>query len=366
MEQLMTKKLAGIDISQYAVQFSMFDRTAKEMTEVYLPIETEGESEIARGLGVLSDYMKENNITWQEFDQVGFSLEDTAKEKREELSRILGKNFMKNHKVQCITRLHAFVEYVFHQEKVVWDRNTMLFDYSNDRLCCTIVEQITKARQKAYRAMNLEIPLEEYEIVPGVEEKDAKFCKMMKKFLGKYPTQVIYLTGKGFEGGWMKKTLNLLCSGRRVFLGQNIYANGTCYMGESVILPLEEGLILMKGEDMVSHTIGVVTRSPGGSTHTPITTIGKEWYNTSGCMDILLDKSRKVEFFYHNARENMMELRSCEIKDLPVRPEKTTRIRVRVRFFSATEGVILLQDLGFGSMYPGTGKVTVFPFSFIS
>lgn len=366
MEQQYVKKLAGIDISQYAVQFSIFDRKAKEMSEVYLPLEAGEGSEIARGLLILSDYMKENNIKWRAFDEVNFSLEDTSEEKRQELFHTLGKSFVKEYRVKVITRLHAFVEYVFHQEKVVWDRNTLLFDYSGEKLICTAVEQLVKTKQKAFRAMNLEVPLEEYEIRENDEERDAKFCKMMKAFLGKHPTQVIYLTGKGFEGGWMKKSLNLLCSGRRVFLGQNIYANGTCYMGESKVAPLEEGLILMKGKDMVQHTVGVVTLSAGRSKNTPITTIGKEWYNTSGTMDILLDKSKKVEFFFHNARENMMEVRTCEMRDLPARPEKTTRVRLRVFFSSATEGVILLQDLGFGSMYPGTGKVAVFPFSFIA
>lgn len=366
MEQQIKKKLAGIDISQYAVQFSIFDCESKEMSEVYLTLSSEQGCEISKGLFALSAYMKENNLEWKNFDKVYFSLKDTSKEKRQKLFDTLGRKFVKAHGVKIITRLHAFVEYVFHQEKVVWDRNTMLFDYTNGELTCTIVEQLAKTRQKAYRAMNLNLDLKEYDITEDDEEKDAKFCKMMKLFLGKNPTQVIYLTGKGFEGGWMKKTLNLLCSGRRVFLGQNIYANGTCYMGESEIPSLEEGLILMKGQDMVQHTVGVVTLSAGRPKNTPITTIGKEWYNTSGCMDVLLDKSRKVEFFFHNARENMMEVRSCEFKDLPARPEKTTRVRLRIQFYSATNGVILLQDLGFGSMYPGTGKVAVFPFSFIS
>lgn len=83
-------------------------------------------------------------------------------------------------------------------------------------------------------------------------------------------------------------------------------------------------------------------------------------------MDIILDKSQKVEFFYHNSQANEMEGAVCEIKDLPARPPKTTRIRIEVQFTSQTDGVILLKDLGFGEMFPATGKVTVFPFKLIS
>ena len=41
-------------------------------------------------------------------------------------------------------------------------------------------------------------------------------------------------------------------------------------------------------------------------------------------------------------------------------------MHIEVQFTSETEGIILLKDLGFGTMFPGTGKVTVFPFKLIS
>ena len=117
---------------------------------------------------------------------------------------------------------------------------------------------------------------------------------------------------------------------------------------------------------MVHHTVGIITQEAGRAQYVPITSIGREWYNTKGSMDIILDKSQKVEFFYHNTRENEIECASCEIKELPVRPPKTTRIHIEVQFTSEAGGVIMLQDLGFGTMYKGTGKVTVFPFKLIS
>ncbi len=100
--------------------------------------------------------------------------------------------------------------------------------------------------------------------------------------------------------------------------------------------------------------------------YVPVAAIGKEWYNTGGTIDIIMDKSQKVEFFYHNSRENEMECASCEIRDLPKRPPKTTRLRIRVDFTSENSGVILITDMGFGEMFPATGKVTVFPFQLIS
>ena len=88
--------------------------------------------------------------------------------------------------------------------------------------------------------------------------------------------------------------------------------------------------------------------------------------STHGSVDIILDKSQRVDFFYHNTKENEIEGAACDIKGLPKRPPKTTRIRIEVRFTSSVEGVILLKDMGFGEMFPATGKITVFPFKLIS
>ena len=112
--------------------------------------------------------------------------------------------------------------------------------------------------------------------------------------------------------------------------------------------------------------MGVITTEAGKPQYVPITSIGREWYNTHGSVDIILDKSQRVDFFYHNTKENEIEGAACDLKGLPKRPPKTTRIRIEVRFTSSVEGVILLKDMGFGEMFPATGKITVFPFKLIS
>ena len=60
---------------------------------------------------------------------------------------------------------------------------------------------------------------------------------------------------------------------------------------------MDEGMILMDGPDMVYHTVGVVTTEAGKPQYVPITSIGREWYNTHGSVDIILDKSQRVDSF---------------------------------------------------------------------
>lgn len=367
MEQLKARKFAGIDLRKDSVKLSIFDEGQGEMTEESFPLLSDGEEHfIPDGLDQVRKYMETNHLDWKEFQGVNFALEDPSAENREILADKVGESFKQVHKVNVITVFRAFVEYVFHQERAVWDRNVLLLDFSEGKLSCIYVEQIRRSKQKAYKAVFSEIDTKEEVLLSDDPELDHKFARMIKQFLVKHPAHVIYLTGKGFEGNWMKRTLNYLCAGRRVFLGQNLYANGACLLGLGTVALMEEGMILMQGPYMVRHTIGVISQENGRIRYVPVAPIGKEWYNTGGSIDIIMDKSQKVEFFYHNSTENEMECATCEIRDLPVRPPKTSRLRVRVDFTSETSGVILITDKGFGNMFPATGKVTVFPFKLIS
>ncbi len=367
MQELNTRKFVGIDISEEAVQLSIYEEANEQMIEEYFPLAEGEETEyLANGLDYIYKYFECNELDWQDYSSVYFSMKDISAESRNALKNALPEEFKERFGVNIISRFRAFVEYVFHQERVVWDRNTMLLDYQDNILRYVVVEQIYRAKQKAYRAVTQEVNLADYGIVEGSPNLDQDFSKMIKQFLMKNPTQIIFLTGRGFEGNWMKRTLNCLCSGRRVFLGQNIYANGASLLGINKTSLMDEGMILMQGQEMVHHTIGIVAASNGHQQYIPITTIGKEWFNTSGSIDIILDKSQKVDFFYRNNRDNETEIASCEVKDLPKRPPKTTRMRVEVTFTSCVEGLIFLTDLGFGSLFPKTEKVTVFPFKLIS
>ena len=367
MEELETKKYAGIDLGRTSVQFSIYREGQEEMTEEsFLLSEEEQKEYIESGMRQVERYMETGGLRWPDFQAVHFSMEDASEENRSKLKSAVSEELRKLHGVKVITHFRAFAEYVFHQERIMWDRNTLLLDYHDNKLSYVLIDQIRRSKQKAYRALQQRIDLNEYRVAEGTPEQDQNFGQMMKRFLVKNPANIIFLTGSGFEGNWMKKTLTYLCAGRRVFLGQNLYANGACLLGIHSIELMDEGMILMDGADMVYHTVGVVTTEAGKPQYVPITSIGREWYNTHGSVDIILDKSQRVDFFYHNTKENEIEGAASDIKGLPKRPPKTTRIRIEVSFTSQTEGVILLKDMGFGEMFPATGKIIVFPFTLIS
>ena len=241
MEELETKKYAGIDLGRTSVQFSIYREGQEEMTEEsFLLSEEEQKEYIESGIRQVERYMETGGLRWPDFQAVHFSMEDASEENRSKLKSAVSEELRKLHGVKVITHFRAFSEYVFHQERIMWDRNTLLLDYHDNQLSYVLIDQIRRSKQKAYRALQQRIDLNEYRVAEGTPEQDQNFGQMMKRFLVKNPANIIFLTGSGFEGNWMKKTLTYLCAGRRVFLGQNLYANGACLLGIHSIELMDE------------------------------------------------------------------------------------------------------------------------------
>ena len=216
MEELDTKKYAGIDLGSSSVQFSIYREGQEEMSEESFPLSKEEQEDyIKAGMQLVEEYMREKEYQWSDYRAVHFSMADTTEENRDKLKNCVSEEFLKFHTVKVITHFRAFAEYVFHQERIMWDRNTLLLDYHDNQLKYVLIDQIRRSKQKAYRALQQKIDLNEYRVVEGTPEQDQNFGQMMKRFLVKNPANIIFLTGSGFEGNWMKKTLTYLCAGRR-------------------------------------------------------------------------------------------------------------------------------------------------------
>ena len=56
-----------------------------------------------------------------------------------------------------------------------------------------------------------------------VEELDKYFAEIARVKMKETYISTVYLTGPGFNDKWIEESTRVLCDGRRVFMGQNIY-----------------------------------------------------------------------------------------------------------------------------------------------
>ncbi len=173
MEELETKKYAGIDLGRTSVQFSIYREGQEEMTEEsFLLSEEEQKEYIESGMRQVERYMETGGLRWPDFQAVHFSMEDASEENRSKLKSAVSEELRKLHGVKVITHFRAFAEYVFHQERIMWDRNTLLLDYHDNQLSYVLIDQIRRSKQKAYRALQQRIDLNEYRVAEGTPEQD--------------------------------------------------------------------------------------------------------------------------------------------------------------------------------------------------
>ena len=79
MEELETKKYAGIDLGRPSVQFSIYREGQEEMTEEsFLLSEEEQKEYIESGMRQVERYMETGGLRWPDFQAFHFSMEDAS------------------------------------------------------------------------------------------------------------------------------------------------------------------------------------------------------------------------------------------------------------------------------------------------
>ena len=92
-------------------------------------------------------------------------------------------------------------------------------------------------------------------------------------------------------------------------------------------------------------------------TFVPIINGGKQWYNTYGKLNVIMDDTDKITIVYKDHKTNEEKRETVRIHGLPKRPNKTTKLSLEVEFESPKEGAVIIKDLGFGKLFPTTNKI---------
>ena len=188
------------------------------------------------------------------------------------------------------------------------------------------------------------------------EDMDEAFADVVRESMAQVFVSSVYLTGIGFAENWMKQSATVLCQGRRVFVGQNIYTKGACYRSLGGIYTESLSRYFIDTEETVKTNIGINLMDEK-NTFWPIAYGGLEWFNTRGRIEVFLDATRRIQIVYQDILTEEELRETVEIYGLPARPNKTTKLSIEVEYYGSDKGAIVIRDLGFGSLYPSTNKI---------
>jgi hypothetical protein len=274
------------------------------------------------------------------------------------------KQFMKQYhisqdNVRVVTHLHAFLAFLTHQELGIWDHNVGLFEYKKEGL---FYHQININKSKM--PIRAHLTTTSYAHVLGPDsfhmEKtviDQEFVHIVRQVMTRGVISAVYLTGEGFQQDWLNESIDVLCASRRVFMGQDLFAKGACYLAKQDWEATVSDTIIISGEGFIDYEIGIMADVDEKEEFIPIITPGREWYLTKGSRDVILKKGTKVDIIYRNQQGQVVEREVLDLTFLPKRPDGTNRIRISIDFTGKNQGGITVKDLGFGTLFPTTNQV---------
>ena len=191
-----------------------------------------------------------------------------------------------------------------------------------------------------------------------VEERDAEFYTFIKNTLGKELYSSIQINGEGFDQEWAQKSVKLLCyQKRKVFYGNNLFAKGACAAGAERFLTRKLRDYRYLSSSLVLKDVGMDMRVMGAQAYYPLIEAGRNWYECRAECELILDGTDELIFVASAMGESEKKYIGMRLPGLPKRPNKTTRLDVKLQYISQDECEIMVTDLGFGEMFPSSGKV---------
>lgn len=297
-------------------------------------------------------------------ERIGFSTVDelvvTGGEGMEEWKDILqerAKEICAFRQLRLISQEEAFAFYVLGRDKELWSNDATLFALDEDGFQCMTfsrkkqnerqVFQVRKEDLSAYLSMQM---LQEE---AGKREADENFLAYLCRDYKTHIVSSVYFTGEGFADNWYKKSAGEICRRRRAFVGFNLFSEG------AALAPLMEKnqdfSLYCEGRTRVS--IAVPVQKEQQEVIYPLSAAGKNYREQEISFECIADDTEEMRFlletsFPQKGREELV----LSLKDLMLRRDKTSTLRVTLRYLSEEVFEIEITEIGFGTFYPASGK----------
>lgn len=222
---------------------------------------------------------------------------------------------------------NAFFQYVMNQDEKLRVNSVAMFEYGTEGMEYYRIDKKHQGNSRIFylghQDMKKDMPYAM--LFEDVEELDRHFSEIVRKKMKETYISTVYLTGPGFNDKWIEESTKVLCDGRRVFMGQNIYTKGACYHAKLGAYEADKDCILCT-EGSIPFDIGVsIGDMEGRNQFYPIAIGGREWYNMRGKVTLILDDTNRIDMVYRDkvskeVQKEIIEIHGC--RNVPQRRQK--------------------------------------------
>ena len=245
--------------------------------------------------------------------------------------------------------VESFYHYMIHQPAELWQAQVLLCDYEN--------EQLSVYRMECNRRTTPMVAFVEDKKYSQMPEDDERFLEILKEYCGERLFSSVYLIGRGFEGEWYQNSLRYLCRGRRVFRGNNLYSKGACYGARAKRMPEKEiSQYVFLGNDKLKANIGMKVLRRGQDSYFALLDAGTSWFEAEKQCEFILESGNSFSIIVTPLTGKDSKAVEMVLHNLPKRRDRATKIQMSISMKSEKEVSVVLQDMGFGEIYPATQR----------
>ncbi len=187
---------------------------------------------------------------------------------------------------------------------------------------------------------------------------DNEFLTIMQKVCQERIVSTVFLLGDGYHEKWPKRSLEFLCRTRRVFQGNNLFSKGASIAArERINKKDDKAKYVFLGEDKLKSNLGMNLMKCGQEVYFALLDAGVNWYEAENNFDIIMDPSGILNIQVTPLTGKLPKAVQIYLDGLEKRPNGTTRLHISLNMPSVSEVKIRIQDMGFGELFPATGKV---------
>lgn len=264
-----------------------------------------------------------------------------------------------------ISHAGVYLYYALSQDKTHWMNDVGLFDF--DELGLSYYQISINRRTQPYIAKLTKKDFSDtlsYDILKQQESRAGyTFQNIANTVLYKQMITTIYFTGKGFEGKWAEEAILSLSTGRRAFIGLNLYTKGACYAAKELSgdRKLEDYILL--NDEMIASSIWLRVYSDARMKDVQLTEAAVPWYEVKKYIEVIPEDEPELEIILKNIMTREIVREKLVPNFMPNRPKRMTRLEISLTCLDRSTAIITARDLGFGDIYPETEQIWEFTFT---
>lgn len=254
----------------------------------------------------------------------------------------------------------SYMYYAISQPKELWVNNVGLFELENGSLSYVQINIDRKTLPFIIGVTEKDLTDDiDWERLEGEGAKAISyaFVNAAGTALHKQYVTTVYVTGIGFETEWADEALKELCTGRRVFRGQNLFTKGACYAARELSGAGKLSDCLFLDEDMIANNVFIRLYQDAQMQDVLVAKAGSLWTEVDESIDVIPDHEDEIQITIQNVLKREAKAHLLSLSGFSDRENRMTRFTIRIRFADRNTCIVTLKDNGFGEFCPSSNRV---------